>query len=361
MAQIDPNTVQWDAPPQPVGKPVTGAANEPLQGGVILPGKPEKPREAPSGYEPDPNKPGSLRPIPGGPADKPSKVLPEGSAQKLTDDINQVDALSRAINGFQDDYAGSMFTSAESLLQGWNSDIGTPGQRNWWADFKASDNIIRNTLFGASLTPGEKSSYEQTTITPSMDPKTIKENLQKRLEIVQAAAQRRYNRLKAAGYNPEEIDAIVGEVPIFGKPPEAEKPPAPAAGGAAQPPAVAPIKAGEAFQTEADLAAQRQLQDAWARGLSVDDMIQFNQQIGRGAFSPEDIQRMRDARAQNKPKAIRFYATPTGQPTAAQGIIGAALETPVGEAVGGYAVGAANALTAGTLDELAPILGLDPA
>lgn len=131
--------------------------------------------------------------------------------------------------------------------------------------------------------------------------------------------------------------------------------------GAAPPPAVAPIKAGEAFQTEADLAAQRQLQDAWARGLSVDELIQFNQQIGRGAFSPEDIQRMRDARAQNKPEAISFYATPTGQPTAAQGIIGAALETPVGEAVGGYAVGAANALTAGTLDELAPILGLDPA
>lgn len=338
------------------------AAPQPQDGrpvGVVVPKAPEKPREAPSGYEPDPNKPGSLRPIPGGPADKPSKVLPEGSAQKLTDDINQVDALSRAINGFQDDYAGSMFTSAESLLQGWNSDIGTPGQRNWWADFKASDNIIRNTLFGASLTPGEKSSYEQTTITPSMDPKTIKENLQKRLEIVQAAAQRRYNRLKAAGYNPEEIDAIVGEVPIFGKQPEAEKPPA--TGGATPPPAVAPIKAGEAFQTEADLAAQRQLQDAWARGLSVDELIQFNQQIGRGAFSPEDIQRMRDARAQNKPEAISFYATPTGQPTAAQGIIGAALETPVGEAVGGYAVGAANALTAGTLDELAPILGLDPA
>ena len=134
--------------------------------------------------------------------------------------------------------------------------------------------------------------------------------------------------------------------------------PTPDAGGGTTPPAVAPIKAGEAFQTEADLAAQRQLQDAWNRGLSVDELITFNQQIGRGAFSPEDIQRMRDARAQNKPEAIRFYAAPTGQPTAAQGIIGAALETPVGEAVGGYAVGAARGLTGETLDELAPIIGL---
>lgn len=132
--------------------------------------------------------------------------------------------------------------------------------------------------------------------------------------------------------------------------------PSPAAGGGA-PPAVAPIKAGEAYQTEADLAAQKRLQDAWNSGLSVDDMIALNQQMGRGAFAPEDIARMRDARTKGGP--ISFYATPTGQPTAAEGVIGAALSTPVGEAVGGYTMGAANALTAGMLDELAPILGLD--
>lgn len=244
MAQIDPNTIQWDAPPQPVGKPVTGSATEPLRGGVILPGKPEKPEKPdyPSGYEPDPMNPGRLRAIPGGPADKPSKMLPEGSAQKLTDDVDQVDALSRALNGFNDDYAGSMFSSAESLLQGWNSEIGTPGQRNWWADFRSSDNIIRNKLFGASLTPAEQAAYDRTTITPSMDPKTIRENLQKRLGIVQKAAQRRYNRLTAAGYNPEEINAVVGEVPIFGEPaappPPKEETPPPVPAGATEGPVV---------------------------------------------------------------------------------------------------------------------------
>jgi len=188
--------------------------------GVVIPEKPKEPEKPdyPSGYEPDPMNPGRLRAIPGGPADKPSKMLPEGSAQKLIDDVDQVDALSRALNGFNDDYAGSMFSSAESLLQGWNSEIGTPGQRNWWADFRSSDNIIRNKLFGASLTPAEQAAYDRTTITPSMDPKTIRENLQKRLGIVQKAAQRRYNRLTAAGYNPEEINAVVGEVPIFGEP-----------------------------------------------------------------------------------------------------------------------------------------------
>jgi len=40
---IDPKTIQWDAPPQTVGKPVTGSVNEPLGGGVIIPAAPDKP------------------------------------------------------------------------------------------------------------------------------------------------------------------------------------------------------------------------------------------------------------------------------------------------------------------------------
>lgn len=128
----------------------------------------------------------------------------------------------------------------------------------------------------------------------------------------------RYAELaKSPEYNVNP-NIVVGATP-FGERYNAEiesywkdREPTPAAPGAPAPGA-AP-EPGKPFQTEADLAAQRQLQDAWARGLSVDELIQFNQQIGRGAFSPEDIQRMRDARAQNKPEAIRFYATPTGQP-----------------------------------------------
>lgn len=131
------------------------------------------------------------------------------------------------------------------------------------------------------------------------------------------------------------------------------EPATPAAPG----PTVAPIEAGKDYQTEQDLAAQSALQAAWNRGASVDEIIQINSQFGRDPLSPADIEWLRA----NPGKPRSFYATPSGQPTAAQGIIGAALSTPVGEAVGGYTLGAANALTAGTLDELAPILGLDPA
>lgn len=120
-------------------------------------------------------------------------------------------------------------------------------------------------------------------------------------------------------------------------------------------PEVSAIRAGETFQTEQDLAAQRALQEAWNRGATAEEIAQIAAQYNQ-RISPQDLEWFRA----NPGKPRSFYVTPTGQPTEAQGIIGAALETPVGEAVGGYTLGAANALTAGFLDELAPILGLDP-
>lgn len=158
-----------------------------------------------------------------------------------------------------------------------------------------------------------------------------------------------------AGPLAEKFDEAIK--PLFG---ETAKPAAAAAPGAPAPapaPTVAPIEAGKPFQTEADLAIQRQLQAAWDSGASVDAIIQLNQQLGRGAFSPQDLQRMRDARSKGGP--MSFYASPTGQPTAMQEALGGFLQTAPGEAIGGYAVGAANALTAGLLDELAPVIGLD--
>lgn len=121
--------------------------------------------------------------------------------------------------------------------------------------------------------------------------------------------------------------------------------------GAAPAQTASPIKAGERIQTEQDLAAQSALQDAWNSGKSVDEIIAINQQLGRGAFTPDAIKLMRDSRAQGQP--LSFYATPTGEPTATQEAIGGFLGTDVGQAVGGYTTGAANALTLGQMDDAA--------
>lgn len=119
--------------------------------------------------------------------------------------------------------------------------------------------------------------------------------------------------------------------------------------GAAPEQTASPVKAGERIQTEADLAAQSALQAAWNSGKSVDEIIAINQQLGRGAFTPDAIKLMRDSRAQGQP--LSFYATPSGQPTATQEAIGGFLGTDVGQVVGGYATGAANALTLGAMDD----------
>lgn len=282
------------------------------------------------------------------------KNLSEATATKLEDDITQVDALQRSLSSFNPDFAGSIFTTPESLIQGWAPGMGTPGQRDWWADINTTDNIIRNKLFGASLSAGEKAAYQATTIRPSMAPEEIKRNLSRRLEIIQKATERRYNRLNAAGYNPAEIDAIVGDVDFRTMPKNTEPTPTDTS-GAQVTSELAPVTGG-AIQTPEDVAAQAEMQEAWNRGASVDEILQINAKYNRQPFSAADIEIMRA----NVGKPLTIQAAPSGQPTATQETIGGIVASPIGQEVGGYAVGAANALTAGQLDELAPLIGLNP-
>ena len=217
MAQTNP----WELPV------AGGAAPADQPRGVVVPKEPEKPEEKfvtltpkqaaierldPTGVYQRSTTTNKISRLEG--PEKPAKTFPEGAANKLTEDVGQVEALTRALGGFQDDFAGSFLAGAESALQGVGLDFGmaTPGQRNWWADFNSTDNIIRNKLFGSTLTDGEKAAYLATTIAPSSDPQIIKENLQKRLDIIKKATERRYNRYIAAGYNPAEVEATVGDV-----------------------------------------------------------------------------------------------------------------------------------------------------
>lgn len=140
------------------------------------------------------------------------KPLPDGAAKRYEDAINSFAALDRAIGTFEDDFAGNTLTGgAENTIQGRFSGFGTEGQNQWWADVAATDNSLRNALFGASLTTGEKSAYERTTVTPSMDPQLVKENLLRRRELAMGVLQRRTNFLKANGYDPAAVEALSGE------------------------------------------------------------------------------------------------------------------------------------------------------
>jgi hypothetical protein len=139
------------------------------------------------------------------------KPLRQGDADKLDEQVTNFNYLQDSLNSFQPEYAGNTITGeAENWFQG-KIGTGTPGQRDWWSNFRTADNLIRNSLFGASLTEGEKSAYGQTTVTPDMSPEEVRRNIDRRVEIAQGVLERKVNRLRAAGYNRDEIDATIGE------------------------------------------------------------------------------------------------------------------------------------------------------
>ncbi len=156
--------------------------------------------------------------IPGGPADPSIRAnrirpLPESAYGRLSDGVSAVNSLDRALNSFDDNYAGNLLGNIENALQGVAGDnVGTPGQSQWWADIAATDNIARNALFGASLTAGEAAAWAATTVNPRMDPALVRENLNRRLEIARGALRRSARSYRANNYNPEAIEEALGEM-----------------------------------------------------------------------------------------------------------------------------------------------------
>lgn len=139
---------------------------------------------------------------------RPLRAIPDGLSKRIEGEVDQLVSLTNAVNSFQDDFgghtvAGDLSNTAQSLFG-----TGTPGQRDWWANFRATDNVIRNGLFGASLTASEKEAYDATTVTPRMSPSEIKKNLNRRVKIIQSALERRKKALIANKYDPEALDAL---------------------------------------------------------------------------------------------------------------------------------------------------------
>lgn len=138
------------------------------------------------------------------------RVVPDSTAKRVEGAVAIRDTLSNALSSFRDDYAGNTLTGGlESTMQGLLG-TGTPGQRDWWANFKQIDNQIRNDLFGSALTATEKAAYEATTISERMDPAEVRRNLQRRAGIIRKALARQQNFLKKNGYDPAAVDALYG-------------------------------------------------------------------------------------------------------------------------------------------------------
>lgn len=302
---------------------------------------PEKPKEAPSGYRY--NAQGTLEPITGGPADP---NAPKPGDAKPTEAQSKTFQLLTRIAGGANDIKNTLASNPEAqqagILETLSRDVLGEGiiTRSLSGEDRRIVTDAQGNMLDALLTLGTGAAYNEeqkianrTSYFPQYgdSEREIAIKNERMKQAIEAA------RIAAGPLAAEFEKSIAPLMNIT--------PPAP---GAA-PGGVSPIKAGERIQTEADLAAQRALQDAWNAGKTVDEIIALNQQLGRGAFQPDAIKLMQDSRAQGQP--LSFYATPTGEPNVAQEAIGGFLGTDVGQTVGGYATGAANALTLGAMDD----------
>lgn len=209
MAQGLPEGFVLDQPAAPQG-PIMGAPRAKSE---------DKPKDPPSGYRWSAN--GGLEPIPGGPADpntkpggteKPSQV-PAASEKEARGQVGIFTTIDSSVNSFQDDYGGNPIGGLENWVQARSPiEVGTPGQQQWWAAFRSTDNQIRNDLFGSALTASEKAAYEETTISPGMRPDVIRQNITRRRDIIRNALARQRDFMIKNGYRPEAVDAIFAPI-----------------------------------------------------------------------------------------------------------------------------------------------------
>lgn len=269
------------------------------------------------------------------------KPMPDGAAKRYEDAINSFASLDRAIGGFKDDYAGNTITgglenTAQRLIG-----TGTPGQADWWADFASTDNMIRNALFGASLTSGEKEAYGKTTVTPSMDPQQVKINLQRRRDIALGVLSRRTNFLKNNGYDPDAVDALAGE---YGHELGGEKQPKP---GAAEAERKDPLVAASGdSRTEHSDRMSAQIDSMVNAGASKDQIDAALSQEGFPALQADQWGAVQDWRAKNPGKAYQGGSANKQVPLTM-------LQQAAGSAWGSGLAHYADGMTAGTVGALA--------
>jgi hypothetical protein len=149
-----------------------------------------------------------------GPAPAPAARLPVGEVDKLIKDGEVAQNLADLRGTFDPKFSGAG-TGAENFAArlGLNVFNSSGQSADWWQRMQAFDNVVRNQLFGASLTAGEQAAWERTTVTPNMSAARIRANLAEREKLLTTALGRRTKALEGAGYNVAGAAAAVRPQP----------------------------------------------------------------------------------------------------------------------------------------------------
>jgi hypothetical protein len=131
--------------------------------------------------------------------------LPPNKVDELGEKMNNVNSYQDLVNSFDDKFAGSkMFGPTMTTI---NERLGREQPRvNFWKNFRMLDNVLRNKIFGASLTINEKKEWDRTTINENSDPAIVRQQLQQRLGIANRAMTRTMDSYEQAGYNLRDLE-----------------------------------------------------------------------------------------------------------------------------------------------------------
>jgi hypothetical protein len=139
--------------------------------------------------------------------------LPDAAVNKLSEIGGKVDTFSRLLTTANPNFFGANW--ANKLGNNFTVDamrtLGVGLETvNWWQDYDSFKNEVRHGLFGGALTPGEKSEFEKTVVTPRMAPELAQRNLQRQYDLARKGAERLVKAYEAGGYNREQITAAIG-------------------------------------------------------------------------------------------------------------------------------------------------------
>ena len=274
------------------------------------------------------------------------KPIPAWAATPYEQQIGVLGGVSRGLDSFKDDYAGNSVTGGlENDIQGMFSSFGSPGQRDWWAQFGSTDNVIRHDLFGAVLTESEKAAYAATTVNPAMDPKEVRLNLQSRRDILESAMKRRTNFLKAQGYSKEAIEALAGE---FAQKIGAVVAPENAPGSVTETGTLVPGDVANKIEQGGLTPEQQAAYDAFNKAnpnATADQIRTFSKAMGWDVSNAEDIVKAREQGGGVAPASSAIVRPPN--------ISDARGEGGAMEGADAFVRGAADTLSLGFSDELA--------
>jgi hypothetical protein len=143
---------------------------------------------------------------------KDGKPISETSLKTLSKQSDAVEKTGGLSSTFDPSYVGfvsDQLGKAAITIALRSSDPKSLAMGQWWQGYQEDINRIRNELFGAALTAGEKSEFDRAIVTPGMSAVQAQANLKKQAEQAQKAFNKITNVYRANGFSKSALDSLL--------------------------------------------------------------------------------------------------------------------------------------------------------